>query len=100
MLISVGGARAQYLTGDEREKFVSSTFDGCMRPRNFDPVTGSVPEPIFAAICKCYANGLANRLTASEIKTDNHTVTDPVIKDVAKACYAAVKAETLRQSGK
>jgi hypothetical protein len=99
MLFGASSTWAQYLTGADRESFVKATFNGCMRPKNTDPVTASVPVPIFEAMCRCYANGLADRLPARELMAENSTVMDPVIKELSKACYEAVKTETLRRSG-
>lgn len=89
-------ARAQHLTGTDRAAFVSSTAAGCMRRYGQDG-TDVIPKPLFERYCQCYANGLADKLTANEIRAENPSVTRPVIQSEGRRCYEDIKAEALRR---
>lgn len=88
-------ARAQHLTGADRAAFVSSTIAGCMRRYGQDG-TNVIPRPLFERYCQCYANGLADKLTASELKLEHPSVTKPVIQSEGRRCYQEMKADALR----
>jgi hypothetical protein len=87
---------AQYLTGVAREDFVKGTINGCTRDKDRADETRIVPNSLFAGYCRCYANGLADKIKILDMQSDNKAVTDPIVKAAAMACYQAMKAVALR----
>ena len=86
---------AQYLTGSARENFIKGTTGACMRAKVNSQETKTIPDSLFEGNCRCYANALANRITAADMQSDNKAVTGPVLKAAAATCYQAMKAEAL-----
>lgn len=87
---------AQYLTGSAREDFIKGTANGCMQAKINDEEAKIIPNSLFEGHCHCYANILADKITIADMKSDNKTVTDPIVKAAALSCYQAMKAEALR----
>jgi xanthine dehydrogenase iron-sulfur cluster and FAD-binding subunit A len=89
---------AQYLTGKDRANFVTGVMDMCLRPDNPDPLTAEIPLALFNGYCRCYANGMANRISRRDIQSDNRALADPIAQDVSKRCYETMrKIEALKQ---
>ena len=82
---------AQNLTGTDRSSFIDGAINTCMSPKNTEPLTKEIPMPLFAEYCRCYATGLADRASMSDLKEDNPDVMIPIVRDVSKACYEAMK---------
>jgi len=89
---------AQYLTGSARNDFIKSTAAGCIqaKAKANDPDVNLVPNSLYEAYCRCYANMLADKLKIADMEADNKTVTDPIVKAAGASCYQAMKAEALR----
>jgi hypothetical protein len=91
------GSSSKYLAGEERAAFIARTTNGCMRDYGRDG-TGVIPKPLFEKYCQCYANGLADNAAASDIKSENNSVMDPIVKAQATRCYAEIKQEALQNN--
>ena len=87
---------AGYLTGSAREDFIKGAANGCMRAKINDEEAKTIPNSLFEAHCRCYANALANKITIADMQSYNKAVTDPIVKAAAATCYQAMKAEALR----
>jgi hypothetical protein len=87
--------RAQYLTGSARENFIKGTTGACMRAKGNAEETRTIPNSLFEGNCRCYANTLAEKITAADMQSDNRAVTAPIQQAAAAACYRAMKAEAL-----
>ncbi|MBB4377060.1 hypothetical protein [Bradyrhizobium sp. SBR1B] len=87
---------AQYLAGSAREDFVNGAINGCVRDKDSADERKVVPNSLFSGYCRCYPNGLADRIKIADMQSDNKAATDPIVKTVATACYQAMKAEALR----
>lgn len=61
---------------------------------------GDVPAWVVDDTCKCYANSLADKLTAEQLRTGDPAITDPIVKNSMSACYEAVKADFLKRFSK
>jgi hypothetical protein len=88
-----GESSAQYLTGSARENFIKSTTSSCMRTKANSEQTRTIPDSLFEGNCRCYANTLANKITAADMQSDNKAVTGPILQAAAATCYQAMKAE-------
>jgi hypothetical protein len=99
VLLAPNNGWTQYLTGTDRSSFVEGAINGCMRPKNTDPLTAAVPMDLFAEYCRCYANGVADRVSINDLKANNRAVTDPIGRDVTKVCYEAMKSAAIKRSG-
>jgi hypothetical protein len=86
----------KYLTGSAREDFIKETASGCMRAKINDEESKIIPNSLFEGHCRCYANALADKITIADMRSDNKTVTDPIVKAAALTCYQAMKTEALR----
>jgi hypothetical protein len=86
---------AQYLTGSARENFIKGTTGACMRAKGNSAETQTIPNSLFEGNCRCYANTLADKITAADMQSDNKAVTAPIQKAAAATCYQAMKAEAL-----
>ena len=88
---------AQVLTGAERAQFIAGATDSCVRGRDKDPEMQIIPAPYFARYCSCYAAGLADRASWTDLRNDNQRVLAPIINEVSKACYAMIKAAAMQE---
>jgi hypothetical protein len=86
---------SKYLTGPARKSFIAGTVNGCMRDYGAGS-TSIIPKPLFEKYCQCFAAGLADHVPASDLRSKDHTVTDPVVKADGDRCYAKIKEEALR----
>jgi hypothetical protein len=86
-------SRAQYLTGSAHEDFIRSTAKSCMQTKPNNKETRDIPDSLFEGNCRCYANALAEKLTAADIRSGNTAVTAPVMQAASSICYRAMKAE-------
>jgi hypothetical protein len=86
---------AQYLTGSARENFIKGTTSACMRTKPNSEETKTIPNSLFEGNCRCYANTLAEKITAADMQSDNRAVTAPIQQAAAATCYRAMKAEAL-----
>jgi hypothetical protein len=84
---------AQYLTGAAREDFIRGTTKSCMQTKPNSKETRDVPDSLFEGNCRCYANALAEKIAAADMR--NPAVTEPITKAAAAACYRNMKAEAL-----
>jgi hypothetical protein len=94
LVLSCEASFAQYLTGSDRAEFVRGAANSCVRKRPAEMQV--IPNSLFAEYCRCYSNGLADRLTAAQIRAENDAVTQPVIDGVVRICYQAMKDEAIR----
>ena len=95
VFVSISEGRAQYLTGADRASFIAGAVNGCMRKYGTEG-TAKIPRPLFEQYCGCYANGVADRLSMSEIKAENPAVVDPVIQAESKRCQEAMKNQVMK----
>jgi len=86
---------AQYLTGSARENFIKGTTGACMRAKANSEETKTIPNSLFEGNCRCYANTLAEKITAADMQSDNKAVKGPILKAAAATCYQAMRAEAL-----
>jgi hypothetical protein len=86
-------SHAQYLAGSAREDFIRSTARGCMLAKPNSKETRDIPDSLFEGNCRCYANALAEKLTAADIRLGNSAATAPIMQAAASTCYRAMKAE-------
>jgi hypothetical protein len=84
---------AQYLTGSAREDFIRSTAKSCMQTKPNNKETRDIPDSLFEGNCRCYANALAEKLTAADIRSGNTAATAPIMQAASSTCYRAMKAE-------
>lgn len=56
------------LSGQTRASFVQSAIASCVRNQIADPENKGIAGPVIDDYCKCYANGMADRITLEEIK--------------------------------
>ena len=92
-------SEAQYLTGADRTGFIAGVLNSCNSNKR-TPDMRDVPAWVVDDSCKCYANSLADKLTAEQLRTGDPAVTDPIVKSSMRACYEAVKADFIKQHGK
>jgi len=90
-------AWAQVLSGADRADFIAGTTASCVRGRDNDPDMQAMPLPYFKRWCDCYAGGLADRASITDLKANNQRVLAPLISDVSKTCYAAIKAAAMQE---
>jgi hypothetical protein len=95
-LSAINDAWAQYLTGTDRASFVAGAANSCMHGYGSDD-TSVVPKPLFERYCRCYANGLADRVSWSDLKANNPSVMRPIIQAEGRRCYDEIKAEAMRK---
>ena len=84
---------AQYLTGSAREDFIRGTTKTCMQAKAGDKETKDIPDSLFEGNCRCYANTLAEKISAADLR--NKVVTEPIARAAAVTCYRAMKTEAL-----
>ncbi len=94
-LTSINEGMAQYLTGVDRASFIAGTVNGCMRGYGTEG-TDQMPRPLFEQYCRCYADGLADRLSMKELRDENPAIVKPVIQAEGRRCYQAMKDEAIR----
>jgi hypothetical protein len=82
---------AQYLSGPAREDFIRSTTKSCMQTKPNSSETRNIPDSLFEGNCRCYANTLADKIAATDMR--NRAVTEPITKAAAATCYRNMKAE-------
>jgi hypothetical protein len=82
------------LTGVERSSFVEGATNNCLREQQRNPLPLS-PSAI-SQYCKCYANGVADRLSVNQIKaqeamgpTEQAAAMRPLIEAAARPCTTA-----------
>ena len=80
---------AQQLSGPERSMLVESTMGSCERGKNARPATAAVQASVWTEYCRCYGNGVADRLSMNDLKTDPATLT-PIFHAAEKACAGPV----------
>ena len=98
-LLLIHDSQAQSLTGSDRMGLIGGIVDTCMRQH--EPAgTEVVPKRFFEQYCRCFANGLADRIPATDIVTGNSAVVRSVIQAEGKRCHDAMKAEMLRAIGR
>jgi hypothetical protein len=91
---------AQHLTGADRASFVVGVANACLRKYDADKkVNPAIPRPLVEQYCRCYANGLADRASKSELKSEDPTIMDPIIQAARKPCYAEMKEEARKYLG-
>jgi len=86
-------ALAQYLTGADRAQFIAGAVNSCIAGYGRGD-TGVIPRPFFEQYCRCYANGVADRVPASDLEND--AVADPIARAESRRCYNAIKEEALQ----
>jgi hypothetical protein len=91
---SSADSNTEYLSGSDRTDFVAGTVNSCVKQAEMK--ANVIPRPSAEEYCKCYANGLADRLTMKELKEANSAVVDPVIQTEGKRCYQVIKDEATR----
>lgn len=93
--IKRGADSSRYLEGPARSSFIAGTVEGCMRNYGSGR-TSIIPKPLIEEYCQCYANGLADRAKAQDIKSENRAVMDPIVKEESARCYATIKQKALQ----
>jgi hypothetical protein len=88
-------SNTDYLSGNDRTDFVAGTVNSCMKQYEIKG-SGVIPRPFAEEYCKCYANGLADRLTMKELREANSAVVDPVVQTEGKRCYQVIKDDAAR----
>ena len=96
VLCETTDGKAQYLTGTNRSDFVAGTVNGCMLRKDTDPLTAAMPSAVHSEYCRCYANGLADRASMSELKAGDPAVMRPIIQAVDKPCVEAARSSMNR----
>lgn len=94
-LSAINVAWAQYLTGTDRASFVAGSVHTCMG-RYGTGNTALIPKPLYEQYCGCYANGLADRVSANDLVAENPAVVDPIIRAESRRCYELMKADAIR----
>jgi hypothetical protein len=91
-------AQSQYLTGSERASFVAGHFGACVARYGKNKTSAAV-KAMIKDYCRCYSNGLADRMSVKDMESDDRAV--PIVREVLKACYdekvEPAKAEALRR---
>jgi hypothetical protein len=90
-------SNAQNLTGTDRQDFIAGAVNSCMRKYGLDG-TDLIPRALFEQYCRCYANGLADRLSAKELREEKPEIVRPVIQAEGPRCYQAIKDEAMSRS--
>jgi hypothetical protein len=91
---TVGNDNKVGLVGPARSSFVKGVADSCLREQNRKPLPISASS--VAQYCKCYANGLADRLSVSQLNAqekmgerERGAAMKPIVESAAKPCVAA-----------
>lgn len=80
---------AQQLTGPARSMLVESTMNSCERSKGAHAPTATVQAAVWTEYCRCYGNGVADRLSMNDLKADPATLV-PIFKAAEKACVGPV----------
>jgi hypothetical protein len=56
------------LEASARSKFVDSTAQACLQAQNSDPSSKAFSPVVIDQYCRCYANGMADRLSDDDLK--------------------------------
>jgi hypothetical protein len=51
-----------------RARFVESTAQACLQAQNSDPASKAFSPEVIDQYCRCYANGMADRLSDDDLK--------------------------------
>jgi hypothetical protein len=51
-----------------RSRFVESTAQACLQAQNSDPASKAFSPEVIDQYCRCYANGMADRLSDDDLK--------------------------------
>jgi hypothetical protein len=62
-----------------------------VREKDADPVTAAVPSAAFAEYYRCYADGLADRASISDLNADDPVDLDPIIDAEGRRCFEAMR---------
>lgn len=96
ILQGTNGVHAQYLAGKDRADFIAGSTNSCLRGYGKGD-TGVILRPLFEHYCQCYSTGIANRLTAAQIKAEDPATINPVIQEEGRRCYQIIKDEAIKQ---
>jgi hypothetical protein len=84
------------LTGDTRSQFVATVAGSCLRKHEGEPLP--LPTSTVAEFCRCYANAIADRVSASELAAQDRMSTSdqdiamrPIVQAAGKACISVVR---------
>lgn len=80
MLSACGSAHAQKLSGGMRADFVASMMQGCLQQQS----NGAGSLEVVQGYCRCFAEGLADRLTLTEMMGAG--AVDAKVQEVIKGC--------------
>jgi hypothetical protein len=98
-LSPVSRTEAQYLAGKDRADFIAGVLSSCNADQRKTADMANIPGPIIDQMCRCFASGLADRLTAAQLRAENESVTQPVVKSTMRACYETIKSDIIRYRG-
>jgi hypothetical protein len=87
---------AQQLTGPAHSMLVENTMSSCERSKGAHAPTASVQASVWTEYCRCYGNGVADRLSMNDLKADPARLT-PIFQAAEKACVGPV-LKSLQQS--
>ena len=84
------------LTGTVRERFIAGVLGTCLGAQTKN--LAALPAAAVGEFCRCYANGLADRLTIEELKAQDAMSQDqqkaamrPLVEAVGRPCLAAAQ---------
>jgi hypothetical protein len=80
---------AQQLTGPAHSMLVESTKSSCERNKGAHAPTPAVQASVWTEFCRCYGNGVADRLSMNDLKADPASLT-PILQAAEKACAGPV----------
>jgi len=87
------------LTGTARSAFIEEAIRTCLKKQKGDPINKGILESILSQYCKCYANGMADRISINELKSlsavrpaEAVVAMQPKIEAAAKPCQDAAAA--------
>jgi hypothetical protein len=96
LLCVVTDAGGQPLSETERSDFIRGTVDGCLSKMDANAFTAALSSSVLAEYCGCVANGLADRVTWSDLKGRDPVVMRSIIQAATTPCAEAVRRSPRR----
>jgi hypothetical protein len=82
---------AQQLTEPARSMLVESTMRSCERGKGAHAPTAAIQASVWTEYCRCFANGMADRLYMNDLKAPSDMAKlTPISQAAEKACAGTV----------
>jgi hypothetical protein len=96
--VGVTEAKAQHLVGKDRADFIAGVLKTCNSDQSKNASLSGIPASVIDQLCRCYASGLADRLTVDQLRASD-AVVDPIVKSTMGSCYQTIKSDIQRYRG-